>query len=261
MKKNKLNFPVKLISLISVIFLVLIFIIVYTWTVIKNSSVFKIKDVIVRDAGNINLSYLKGKNIFSVDLKRESGGLLAYFPECKNVRLVRLLPNRIFVDFIRRKPIALIKLYKFFALDEDGVLFDAAGGLQQSGFPVIVGLETKIFGAKAGRKYDIRELRFALNIIKEIKRNRILRDYKIRKIEAASLTNTSIFLIPPPSEYDYIDMTLRVEGIEIKLSSDGIRHKIAMLANLMVAARSEWNNIKYIELRFKEPVLKLKDTK
>jgi len=257
-RKNRLNIPVKLISLAAIIFLVLMFVMVYTWKFLTTSDYFKIKEVITGDTSSNNLSYLKGKNIFSIDLRQESRYILEYFPECKNIRLVRILPNRVFVDLIRRKPLALLKLYKYFSVDEDMVVFDAGGDPQQSGLPVITGMETKIFGAKSGRKYNIKELEFALNIIKEVKRNRLLRDYGIRKIYVPDTTNASVFIIPPPSEYGHMDSISRYEGLEVKLSSERIRYKISLLANLMVAGRKELNNIKYIDIRFKEPVIKLK---
>jgi len=261
MKKHRLNISVKLISWAVIIFLVLTFILVYTWRFLNTAEYFKVKEVVTKEANGVSLSYLKGKNMFGLDLRRESSNLKTYFPECRNIRLVRLLPNRIFVDLIKRKPVALVKLYKYFSVDEDQVFFDTAEDPQESGLPVVTGLETKIFGARPGRKYDIKELELALNIIREVKRSRTLRDYKIRKIDASNVSNASLFIIPPPSEYDYIDTTLRYEGLEIKLSPGAVRSKIALLANLMAAARKELNNIKYIDLRFKEPVIRLKDAK
>jgi cell division septal protein FtsQ len=259
MKKKKFKIPLKLISLTAIICLVLTAIMVYTFRFLKTSEYFKIKDVVTRDASNINLSYLKGKNIFSIDLKRESNYILEYFPECKNVRLVRLLPNRIFVDLIRRKPLAIVKLYRYFVLDEEGVLLDVLVEPEESALPIITGLETKIFGAKPGKKCNVKELTFALNIIKEIKKSKRFRDYRIKTIDASNLNNASIFIIPPSFEFDYPDVTLRYEGLEVKLNSDRIAYKVTLLANLVAAARKELSNIKYIDLRFKEPVIKFKD--
>lgn len=219
-----------------------------------------VREVLTREARQNDFSYLKGKNIFSIDLRRESRNILQYFPECRRVQLVRLLPGRIFVDLVKRKAVALVKLYKYFALDEDQVLFEAPlSEAEESELPVIAGLETKIFGPKSGTKYNIKELELALEVIKEARRNRILRDYKIRKIDVPSTTGASVFIIPGSGDYEYMDSTLRYEGLEVKLSSDRVRYKMALLANLIVAARNEWNKIKYIDFRFKEPVIKLKD--
>ncbi|MFH1458311.1 MAG: hypothetical protein ABIG31_04000 [Candidatus Omnitrophota bacterium] len=263
MKKNKLKIPFKRICFYATILLTLTFIVIYTWRFLRTSDQFKITEVLTRDDTTIDFSYLKGRNLLSLDLRQESRNILQYFPECKRIRMVRILPNRIFINLIKRKPVALIKLYRVFALDEDQVLFEvpALVDSQEYGLPVILGMETKIFGPKIGQKYNIKELEFALSIIKEAKRNKVLRDYKIRKIDVPNTTNACVFVIPGTSDYEYIDSTLRYEGLEVKLSSDRVGYKVAVLANLMVAAKKEWNNIKYIDLRFKEPVIKLKDTR
>lgn len=263
MKKNKLKIPLKKIRLYVILLVVLTLTGFYAWRFLRTLDQFKITDVWTQDDRQFDFSYLKGKNILALDLRQESAKILQFFPECKRVRIVRILPNRIYIDLIQRKPLALVKLYKYFGLDEDRVLFEVPVGddAMGLGLPIITGMDTKIFGPKVGRKYDIKELEVALRIIEEAKRNRFLRDCKIRKIDAPHTTHISVFIIPGPADFDYMDSTLRNEGLEVKLSSDKVRFKIGMLASLMVAAKKEWNNIKYIDLRFREPVIKLRDTR
>ncbi|KPK97996.1 MAG: hypothetical protein AMJ95_06355 [Omnitrophica WOR_2 bacterium SM23_72] len=264
MKKNKLKIPLKKIRLLAILLVALTLMGFGVWKFLQTLDQFKIAEIRTsNDTPPFDFSYLKGRNILELDLKRESAKILQFFPECKRVRMVRILPNRIYIDLVQRKAIALVKLYKYFGLDADLVLFDVSVGedVMNLGLPVITGMDTKIFGPKVGRKYDIKELRIVLSIIEEARRNRVLRDCKIRKIDIPQLTHISIFIIPGPSDSDYMDSTLRNEGLEIKLSSDRVRFKVALLAKLMVAAKKEWNKIKYIDLRFREPVIKLKDTK
>jgi cell division septal protein FtsQ len=263
MKRNKRKIPLKLISAAFIILLALVLLIGYTWKFCKSSDSFKVREVLVKEGIFTDFSYLLGRNVFSIDLERESRKILALFPECKNVRLVRLLPNRLYVDLLKRKALAIVKLHKDFVVDEYRVLFDMASVEQPHGanLPLITGLETKILGPKSGKRCDIKELEAAISIIKETQRNRVLRDYRIRKIEAANATNLSVFIIPGSADFDVMDSTLRNDGIEVRMSSDRIRNKVAMLANVLTAARNEWNNIKYVDFRFKEPVIRLKDAK
>ncbi len=261
MKKNKLKLPWKKIRLYVILVAVLALTGFFVWRFLRTWDQFKITEVRTQDDSQFNFSYLKGKNILALDLRKESARILQYFPECKSVRIVRILPNRIYIDLIQRKPLALVKLYKVFGLDEDYVLFEVPVGDDALGLglPIITGIDTKIFGPKVGRKYNIKELEVALRIIEEARRNRVLRECKIRKIDIPQTTHISVFIIPSVADFDYMDSTLRNEGLEVKLSSDKVRLKIGMLASLMVAAKKEWNNIKYIDLRFREPVIKLKD--
>lgn len=262
MRKPKFNFPVKLVILIIVVFLGALFSVGFSLKSLRTSDYFKIKDIVFNEE-KTNLSYLKGENIFSVDLEKESQYITQHYPNFSKVRLVRILPDRIFIDFIKRKPAAIIKLYRNFSVDREAVIFDAPEGQEDQGLPVILGLETKIFGPKIGSRYNIKELSVALNIIKEIRFNRVLRNYKIKKINVANLSNTSFsLLVPlplggsprgaPPTE---------IKELEIRLDTDNIKDRVSILAGLLNQIKNDLGNIKYIDLRFKEPVIKFDNAK
>ena len=260
MRKNRINsrpstskfWPLitKLSALSIIIFLALFFIISYIWRSFRASDYFKIAEVITKDAESIDLEYLKGKNIFSIDLKRESGYILESFPEYAFVILSRVFPDRVYAYFIKRRPTALIKLYKYFAVDEEGVIFNPQNLHGELELPVIAGLETRIFGPKPGKKYNIKELAIALNIIKESRKTKGLKNYKIKKIDVVNALNLAVFI-----------QDIGPEFLEVKLGSDNIEYKIALLAGLITAAKKDIRNIKYIDLRFKDPVIKFNDVK
>jgi cell division septal protein FtsQ len=235
-RKNRFN--VGLIILSTIIFLALMFVIGYIWRSLGPLDYFQIKDIVTDGSGQVDLSYLKGRNIFSVDLKKESRHILEYYSDASSVRLVRLLPDRIFAGLVKRKAIASVKLYRYFSADADGVLFYPE---QEQELPVIFGLETKIFGPKPGKPCHLKELELALNIIKEVNRNRVLKRYKIEKIDVTNPASISVFM----------------PYLEVKLSAGNIKNKIAILEGLFVQEKESLANIKYIDLRFKEPVIKL----
>jgi cell division septal protein FtsQ len=232
----------------------------YIWRVFRLLGYFQIKEIIARGADATEFNYLKGKNIFSVDLNYESGYILDSYPDCGKIKLVRVLPDEIFIDFIKRKPLALVKLYRYFAIDDEGVLFYAKEDLD---LPIITGLETKIFGPKPGRRYNIKELALVLSIIKEVNKDKVLKHYKIRKIDVANPVNTSIFISHPQIMTDYSrpQKIIFQEAVEVKIGQEEIKDKIAILAGLINQEKSELVNIKYIDLRFKEPVIKFNEAK
>lgn len=257
MKKNKSGrLPGKLIATVVIILLVLSCMIGYSWNFLSGSGYFRVKNIVARYGNAEDLSYLKGKNIFSIDLKYESARILEICPDCSKIRLIRLLPDRIFVDFIKRTPCAFVRLYRYFAVDQDGTLFYASVSPEELGLPVISGLETKIFGPKPGKKYNIRELWVALNIIREIKANRVLKNCRINKIDVTNINNISVFL-----PFSVAKTEKEFENLEVKLGADKIKDKINILSDLIIATKNDLSNIKYIDLRFKEPVIKLKDAK
>jgi len=246
MRKPKFNFPIKLIIIILIIFLGALFTVRNLLKLFKTSDYFKIKDIIIFSEENIvDLSYLKGENIFTVDLQKEAGYLMEQYPIYRKISLVRILPNRISINFIKRKPVAIIKLYRYFYVNEEAILFDMPEELENQDLPLILGLETKIFGPKIGRRYNIKELTIALNIIKELNLNRALKDYKIKRIDVANLSNASF----------------TIKELEIKLDAYNIKDKFNILAGLLNQLKNDLNNIKYIDLRFKEPVIKLNEAK
>jgi len=155
-------------------------------------------------------------------------------------------------------------MYKYFALDEEGVLFNLPVQPEESGLPVILGLETKIFGPKPGRNCNIREVALALDTIKEIKRNKALKGYRIKKLDVASRANASVFISLPGQPPDYSGGQAAAAQeylLEVRLGADNIEDKIAILGGIFAQGKFDLYKIKYIDLRFKGPVVKNKDAK
>lgn len=263
MKRRKNNHWPRPVIFILIILLALAFILGYIWRILFTSDYFLVKDVVSKEALSVDLSYLKGKNIFSLNLARESAVIARGCPDCSRVRLARVIPNRIFVELIRRKPLALIKLYRYFAVDEDGFIFTSLAQPDDSGLPVITGLETKVFGPKLGVRYENKELLAALAILKEAARTPLLRDYRIQRIDTAGIGNITVQIPLAQSVVAYAKWKApeKKELLEIKFGQGNIRDKVVIMAGLINQEKRNLSNIKYIDLRFNEPVIKFKDTK
>ncbi len=270
MRRRKNNLSAKPLIFSLIILLALGAILGYIWRILTTADYFLVKDIVSKEILNTDLSYLKGKNIFSLNLAQEAASIARSCPDCSRVRLARVLPNRIYVEFFRRRPIAFIKFYRYFAVDEYGVIFSSSvqpdySGLPaaQAGLPVITGLETKIFGPRLGTRYENKELFAALSIIREAARTPLLRDYKIQKINVAGIDNITVQIpIPlPQSSYSNWKAPEKNEFIEIKFGQGNIRDKVVIMTGLINQEKQNLSNIKYIDLRFNEPVIKFKDVK
>lgn len=253
-KDNKLLLK----RLVGAIILLALFVILgYSWKSVISCDYFRIKQVFSRGISAENLAYLKGRNIFEVNLASEAVSLLKTFPDYAAVRLVRVLPDRLFADFAKRKPAALIKLYKVFFVDNNGVIFgvypreDGSRYVQASeGLPLITGLEKRVTNIRQpGASGAAREIIFALNIIKETLKYKPLKSYVISRIDVASLVNASIFV-----------EVSQAKLLEVKLGVGNIRAKLGVL-NGLISSIGDIGNIKYIDLRFKEPVIKVSNDK
>lgn len=223
---------------------------------------FQVKDIIVAKGGVKELAYLKGRNILEIDLKKETRRIALFHPEYKKIRIFKLLPDRLFFDFVKRKPIAYVKLYRYFCVDDERMFFDVADQSLTTGLPVILGLETKIFGPKAGRQYDVKELTLALDIIKALNKTKILKDYRIKTVNVANPANASFFLQVPFLARDILKGPVAAPiELELRIGQNDIFNKVGLLGALLIDIGDDLGKIKYIDLRFKEPVINFKNTK
>jgi cell division septal protein FtsQ len=258
MRKQKLDLPIKIISFLVIILLAISFIIGYIWKALTTADFFAVKQVIVRNSDH-QFEYLKGRNIFSLNLSSEAWRAHLRCPDCRKVRFARILPNCIVVDFLKRKPVALVKFYKNFAIDEQGVLFLPDVATEALELPVIYGLETKIFAPKPGISYKRPELGLVLSIISEFKANRSFTGFTLKRIDLASPGSAGFFMLLPRQIANYTLVPPQVEwlGFEVRIGANNIRQKMMILGGLVIQEQKEWANIKYIDLRFKEPLIKL----
>ncbi|MDD5108074.1 MAG: cell division protein FtsQ/DivIB [Candidatus Omnitrophica bacterium] len=258
MRKQKFNLPVRIVFVLAIILLAISFVIGYIWKALTTSEFFSVKQIIVRNS-DISFNYLKGRNIFSLDLFGQSRKVSLGYPDCRKVRLTRVFPNCIFVDFLKRQPVALVKFYKNFVIDDQGFLFYPELTVEEAQLPVIYGLETKIFAPKAGVKYNRPEVELALTILKEFKVNKGFTGFTLKKIDVSNLQSAGFFLLLPKRAADYTNPNPVTEwmGFEVRIGEANIREKMMILGGLIMQARKEWPDIKYIDLRFKEPIIKL----
>ena len=258
MRRQKYNFPIKPVIYLAVILLAIFLLIGYIWKVLTTSDFFSVKQVVVRNF-DASFDYLKGRNIFNLDLDGQSRRVFYNCPDCRKVRFSRILPDCIVVDFLKRQPVALVNFYKNFAVDDEGILFYPAVAIDEGTLPIIYGLETKIFAPKPGIKYKRPELDLALKIIKEIKANKSFRGYTLKRVDVASPQSAGFFILLPKQVADYTRSNPQLEwvGFEVRIGEGNIEQKIMILGGLIMQARKDWGNIKYIDLRFKEPLIKL----
>jgi len=246
MKKRKIKVPFKTIAII-LLFLVTLFLFFRSLSAfLWNSDYFNIKSVVLNAADiKADLSYLKGRNIFALDLRSEAGKILSMYPGYHKISLVKQLPNRIKVDLLKRKPVAYVRLYRFFAVDEEAVLFDLdSEAARDPDLPVIVGLQTRIFGPKSGKSYDdISELALCLNLIRRVEGLGGLRGYKVKSIDVSRPEDFSFYIS---------------ENIEVKIGQSNTGRKLRLLNSIIGHLGRDLVKVKYIDLRFKEPVIKYK---
>jgi len=240
---------------------------IHFFNCLRGMDCFRVKQVFTRCADKLlpadsgEFRYLKGRNIFKIDLAGEAANISRFYPTYKKIRLTRFLPDEIVIDLLKRQPLAVIKSSRQFLIDDNLVLFELPAQAKDLSLPLICGLEKKLNGARSGTRLAYPELILALDIIKKAKANNGLKDYPIARVEVAALGDTSVFMLVQKGLPDYTNMNPQdyAAMIEVKLGQEDINRKVSVLATLLKQVRNSLANIKYIDLRFKEPVIKLKN--
>jgi cell division septal protein FtsQ len=234
-----------------VLFLVIAFVLYLAWTktitAFRNLEHFKIKNVVVNPTisfvQSAEIQALKGKNIFDVDLKRVQDRVRRQYPQVSQLKIVKKYPNEIYVDAKRRNIFAQIEIRnQIYVLDGDGiVLFDTP--TRSDKLPLIEGVNTRSLNVQLGYSLNGVDVRMALYIIRLFRRSPVLSSYPLTGINVDNLSKINLYLMD-----DY----------RILIDRDKIERKLQILELLLSQKKINFDEIKYVDLRFREPIIKKK---
>lgn len=236
MKKRKLKFPFKIISIIILSLTAVFLLVFFSHRYLTTSDYFEVKDSV----------YFSGRNIFKIKLRQEAQKMSRIYPDYKKIVLRRVLPDRVVIDFEPRQAVALLRLSDDFYVDREGVLFRLSRQRQSnSQLPLIVGLGARIPNPRSGAKYNEEPLQAILEFINCLKEDRVLSEYI--KIQQADLTNINDIIL------------FTSVGCKINLGAIGSLDKdLSILRRLISDIKPDLTTVEYIDLRFREPVVKYK---
>jgi cell division septal protein FtsQ len=189
--------------------------------------------------------YFTGQNILTVNLQKEAQRLSKLYPQYKRIAVRRLMPEGMVLDFQLRQAVAKIKLAnKYFYLDEQGVLFYPAGQENDNlQLPLIIGLNSRISDPRSGVICNENSLLASLQFINNFnKHSRLSQQVKIKEINLKNINDIFLFTIT---------------GCKINLGTvDSLNKRLSILQRLISEINSDLSKIEYIDLRFREPVVK-----
>ena len=185
-----------------------------------------------------DLDYLKGQNIFSVDLTEVQEHLALRYPQVIQLRVVKRFPNEIVIVAQKRIPFAQVELSgRLLTIDPYGVVLSMTA--QDSQLPFIVGVKTQ--GKIAlGLTLQSQNLPTALRILKSFKSQDSLNNYVMTKINVGNLSEINLYLS---------------NHLNIILDAEAIAERLKLLSVVLSQKELDLQTIKYIDLRFKEPIL------
>ena len=210
---------------------------------LTSSPLFEVKNVLIdRSIQFIDLRALKdlkGTNIFKVDIKKVDRQIAQRYPYIAQLSVVRQLPDRILILAKKREP--LMQIYykkKYLLLDTQGVALYYI--LQPANLPQVYGIPLERDWSFLGGHISGQEMSKVVDILNMFKQSAYLRRWRIHAVQAGNLSK--------------IDLLVG-ENMHVILDQDDTQDKIELLQMLISSNKIDLNKVKYIDLRFKEPVI------
>ncbi len=236
---------VAVLRIIIFLFLGLSFFTVYVNAVdfLTKSPLFEVKDVMVERSIQFidkrSLKDLKGKNIFKVDLTRVHRQINQRYPYIAQLRVVRQLPDKILILAKKREP--LLQIYykkKYLLVDTEGVALYYV--VQPVNLPQVYGIPLDRNGTFLGGHVHGTQLNKTVEILNAFKESEHLKNWRIQQIQTGNLSKIEVVV---------------GENMHVILDQENTRDKIGLLQMLVAANKIDLKKVKYIDLRFKEPVI------
>jgi len=215
-------------------------------TFAKNSSYFKVRTIFIDPALHFidkrDVSGLKGKCIFEIDLEKTQKTLQFKYPQVSQLKVVKRFPDQILVVAKKRLPyVRTILQNRTLTLDDEGVVLSHGKRPKpESNLPLILGLASRRQNFSLGYPLKGKDIDVALKILKTFDTNRSLSGWRVSKINVGTLSKIQIFLS---------------NGLSVIIDQDKIEHRIKVLAVFLSQGQLDIKDTRYIDLRFKEPVI------
>jgi cell division septal protein FtsQ len=187
-----------------------------------------------------DLRNLKGKNIFEIDLVAIQRRLSHKYPQASELKVMKRFPNRIAVVAKERHPFAQIQIKENkVTLDEDGVVLSTEGEAGKE-LPIVFGVKRDNQKLVRGMPVSGADIQIALKIASLFQANKNLSSYSITTMNVENLSK--------------IYFTLS-NDLEVILDRNNTSQRIKVLGVVLSQGKLDLKHVKYIDLRFKEPII------
>jgi cell division septal protein FtsQ len=212
-----------------------------------NSPIFELKSVKILNMGTLTseqafkFSELQpGENLIHLDLVNVQQVIKRNHPEFKEVRVRRVLPNRVEIFLKRRTPAAQVFFSSYVQIDKDLVLLPGSSQTPFRNLMVIKGAERPRSGLYVGATLNDSDAQKALWLMEIIKRSGILKKRTLTQIDIGDPKNFSLI----------------VDGnIEIKMGNNHFIERIKILDQTLKTLNVDVAKVRYIDLRFDDVVI------
>jgi hypothetical protein len=218
---------------------------------LHSTPLFVIRDISVADSLQSlevpELLKLKGQNIFNVDLARIEAKIRVKYPQLSDLRVMRRLPDQIFMTALRRDPFAYVVLDgKTCVIDRNGFMMGSPVK-DQAPLPVIKGLKgQRVVPADPVNDENVHT---GIEIIRLFHQDGRLPGLEIEALQVGDPTRI------------LCDIEKDGVGFQIIMDKDHMAQRLKTLSDVLVRGGLDLAQVKYMDLRFGEPVIGQKKVK
>lgn len=210
----------------------------------RNLHYFKLKEIEVAeisypsgiDTGEL-LKLYKDRNIFDININALSSRIRNEYPVIKDAVVRRVLPDKLEIDIIPRRPVAKIKAQAYFPIDMTGMVLPP--GMENADLPIIMGLSGWI-RPHVGERLKNNQLKSAFSLIEALEEMRVMSDHRVSAIDVSNHKNLSFYF---------------ENGIEVKIGDEDFLNRLKKVKAALNKPNFDAANVRYIDVRFKGYVL------
>ena len=234
----------KVLLVILLVIILGFFLYIKTVETLSQSPYFKVRLIVLDPSlqflNKKDLTYLIGKNIFALDLNEVQRRLNNKYPQIAQLKFVKNYPDRIVVQAKRRFPFAQARIKnRVVILDQEGTIIFIVTTPDVK-LPVISGLNVKNAQIEIGAPLSGKEVQLALKVIRAFRDNPVLSSMPVWEINAG---NPSLIYFTT------------LNNIKIIIDKNEIERKMNILGIMLAQAKLDLAEVKYLDLRFREPII------
>jgi len=141
------------------------------------------------------------------------------------------------------------------------VVFELAEASYAPDVPVITGIERMVSSADSGKRLESASVSQAVFAIRQVKSSKALEGHRLTRVDTSFTGSLMLFFDPAARKEQPAQQALFVPeaGLKVKIGPDDVRQKLAVLATVLSQVSDRFSTIDYIDLRFREPVIKFKE--
>jgi cell division septal protein FtsQ len=215
-----------------------------------NSSTFRLEQVRILNIGTLTneqsfkFSELKrGENLIQLDLVNVQQVIKRSHPEFKEVKVRRVLPDRVEILLKRRTPVAQVAYSRYVQIDKDLVVLPGSSATPFRNLTVIGGAPLPRGGLTVGAMIADAATQNALRLMEVIKRSSVLKKHALTKIDIADPRNVTLVV-------DH--------AVEIRIGSSHFTERLKILDQTLKNQPLDPSKVRYIDLRFDDVVVGMK---